>query len=154
MSKGDKITSKLGPTLISGLHGPENWVAKWQRPNLEIYSQNDHFGLVYDIDADIKAIHPCHLMLKFCISPLWFISLLSYLEYHGLDDGIDTMLILYSNSVFKISAGPRTLTGTTGVGPAGFPSVLFSPLELQILSLIDRWRHQHDRHRGDCLIWF
>ena len=31
---------------------------------------------------------------------------------------------------------------------------IFSPLELQILSLIDRWRHQRDRHRGDCLIWF
>ena len=28
----------------------------------------------------------------------------------------------------------------------------FSPLELQILSLIDRWRHQRDRHRDDCLI--
>ena len=30
---------------------------------------------------------------------------------------------------------------------------VFSPLELQILSLIDRWRHQRDHQRGDCLIW-
>ena len=29
--------------------GPENWVSRWRRPNLDIYSQNHHFGLVYDM---------------------------------------------------------------------------------------------------------
>ena len=29
----------------------------------------------------------------------------------------------YMHTVFKISAGPQTLTGKTGVGPAGFPSL-------------------------------
>ena len=30
---------------ISGSHGPENEVARWRRPNSEIRSQNDNFGL-------------------------------------------------------------------------------------------------------------
>ena len=30
-------------------HGPENGVSRWWRPNLDIYSHNYHFGLVYDV---------------------------------------------------------------------------------------------------------
>ena len=29
--------------------GPENGVSRWRRPNSDIYSQNHHFGLVYDM---------------------------------------------------------------------------------------------------------
>ena len=29
--------------------GPENGVTRWRRPNSDIYSQNHHFGLVYDM---------------------------------------------------------------------------------------------------------
>ena len=29
--------------------GPEDGVSRWRRPNSDIYSQNHHFGLVYDI---------------------------------------------------------------------------------------------------------
>ena len=29
--------------------GPENGVSRWRRPNSDIYSQNYHFGLVYDV---------------------------------------------------------------------------------------------------------
>ena len=36
-----------GSTGISWSRGPENGVARWLWPNWEIYSQNDHFGLVY-----------------------------------------------------------------------------------------------------------
>ena len=42
---------RLNPesTGISGSHGPENGAARWRRPNSEIYSQNDHLGLVCDM---------------------------------------------------------------------------------------------------------
>ena len=44
-----------GPSLKSGSarksesRGPKNGVSRWRRPNSDIYSQNDHFGLVYDM---------------------------------------------------------------------------------------------------------
>ena len=40
---------KLGSAEISESGGPENSISRWRRPNSDIYSQNDHFGLVYDI---------------------------------------------------------------------------------------------------------
>ena len=41
----------LNPALagISGSCGSKNGVARLWQPNSEIYSQNDHFGLVYDM---------------------------------------------------------------------------------------------------------
>ena len=42
-----------GPESLSarklGSCGPENGVSRWRRPNSDIYSQNYHFGLVYDM---------------------------------------------------------------------------------------------------------
>ena len=40
---------KSGPARKSESRGPENGVSRWRRPNSEIYSQNHHFGLVYDM---------------------------------------------------------------------------------------------------------
>ena len=40
---------KSEPVGKSESRGPENWVSKWRRPNSDIYSQNRHFGLVYDM---------------------------------------------------------------------------------------------------------
>ena len=45
----------VGPRPKSGLarklkcSGPENEVSRWRWPHSDIYSQNDHFGLVYDM---------------------------------------------------------------------------------------------------------
>ena len=39
-----------GSAGIWGSHGPENGVARWWQLNSEIYSQNDLFGLVYDMN--------------------------------------------------------------------------------------------------------
>ena len=46
---GQGPTPNLGPAAISGPRRHENEVARWQHLNSEIYSQNYHFGLVYDI---------------------------------------------------------------------------------------------------------
>ena len=47
------IISGLGPKSGSAgkseSRGPENGVSRWLRPNADIYSQNYHFGLVYDM---------------------------------------------------------------------------------------------------------
>ena len=40
---------KSEPVGKSESRGPENWVSRWRRPNSDIYSQNRHFGLVYDM---------------------------------------------------------------------------------------------------------
>ena len=40
---------KSGPAGKSESRGPENGVSRWRRPNSDIYSQNHHFGLVYDV---------------------------------------------------------------------------------------------------------
>ena len=40
---------KSEPAGKSESRGPENWVSRWRRPNSDIYSQNHHFGLVYDM---------------------------------------------------------------------------------------------------------
>ena len=40
---------KSGSAGKSESHGPENRVSRWRRPNSDIYSQNHHFGLVYDM---------------------------------------------------------------------------------------------------------
>ena len=40
---------KSGLAGKSGSRGPENGVSRWRRPNSDIYSQNYHFGLVYDM---------------------------------------------------------------------------------------------------------
>ena len=40
---------KSGSAGKSESHGPENGVSRWRRPNLDIYSQNYYFGLVYDM---------------------------------------------------------------------------------------------------------
>ena len=40
---------KSGSARIWESRGPENGVSRWLRPNSDIYSQNDHFGLVYDM---------------------------------------------------------------------------------------------------------
>ena len=40
---------KLGSAGKSKSRGPENGVSRWRRPNSDIYSQNHHFGLVYDM---------------------------------------------------------------------------------------------------------
>ena len=40
---------KSEPAGKSESHGPENGVSRWRRPNSDIYSQNHHFGLVYDM---------------------------------------------------------------------------------------------------------
>ena len=40
---------KSGPARKSESRGPENGVSRWRRPHSEIYSQNHHFGLVYDM---------------------------------------------------------------------------------------------------------
>ena len=40
---------KSGPAGKSESRGPENGVSRWRRPNSDIYSQNHHFGLVYDM---------------------------------------------------------------------------------------------------------
>ena len=56
-------------------------------------------------------------------------------------------------AIEEFSVIAQSLTTHASTQPA-IGAAKFSPLELQILSLIDRWRHQRDRHRGDCLIWF
>ena len=51
-SRPNQITGpgpKSGPARKSESRGPENGVSRWRRPNSEIYSQNHHFGLVYDM---------------------------------------------------------------------------------------------------------
>ena len=51
-SRPNQITGrgpKSGPAGKSESRGPENGVSRWRRPNLDIYSQNYHFGLVYDV---------------------------------------------------------------------------------------------------------
>ena len=40
---------KSGSARKSESHGPEIGVSRWRQPNLDICSQNDHFGLVYDM---------------------------------------------------------------------------------------------------------
>ena len=40
---------EIGPARKSESRGPENGVSRWRRPNSDIYSQNHHFGLVYDM---------------------------------------------------------------------------------------------------------
>ena len=40
---------KSEPAGKSESRGPENWVSWWRRPNSDIYSQNHHFGIVYDM---------------------------------------------------------------------------------------------------------
>ena len=40
---------KSGPARKSESRGPENGVSRWRRPNSDIYSQNHHFDLVYDM---------------------------------------------------------------------------------------------------------
>ena len=40
---------KSGSAGKSGSHGPENGVSSWRWPNSDIYSQNYHFGLAYDM---------------------------------------------------------------------------------------------------------
>ena len=40
---------KSGPAGKSESRGPENGVSRWRWPNLDIYSQNHHFGLIYDM---------------------------------------------------------------------------------------------------------
>ena len=40
---------KSGPAWKSESRGPENGDSRWRRPNSDIYSQNHHFGLVYDM---------------------------------------------------------------------------------------------------------
>ena len=40
---------KSGSAGKSESRGPENRVSRWRRPNSDIYSQNYHFGLVYDV---------------------------------------------------------------------------------------------------------
>ena len=50
-SRPNQITGpgpKSGPAGKSESRGLENGVSRWRRPNLDIYSQNYHFGLVYD----------------------------------------------------------------------------------------------------------
>ena len=42
---------KLGSARKSESLGPENGVSRWRWPNMDIYSQNDHFGLVYDMTS-------------------------------------------------------------------------------------------------------
>ena len=41
--------TKSGSAGKSESLGPENRVSKWRRQKSDIYSQNDHFGLVYDM---------------------------------------------------------------------------------------------------------
>ena len=40
---------KSGPAGKLESRGPKNGVSRWRRPNSDIYSQNYHFGLVYDV---------------------------------------------------------------------------------------------------------
>ena len=40
---------KSGSAGKSESRGPENGVSRWRRPNTDIYLQNYHFGLVYDV---------------------------------------------------------------------------------------------------------
>ena len=40
---------KSGSAGKSESRGPENGVSRWRRPNSDIYSQNYHFGLVYEV---------------------------------------------------------------------------------------------------------
>ena len=40
---------KSGSTSNSESHGPEIRVSRWRRPNSDNYSQDDNFGLVYDM---------------------------------------------------------------------------------------------------------
>ena len=40
---------KSGSAGKSESRGPENGVSRWRQPNSDIYSQNHHFGLVYDM---------------------------------------------------------------------------------------------------------
>ena len=51
-SRPNQITGlgpKSGPAGKSESRGPENGVSRWRRPKSDIYSQNHHFGLVYDM---------------------------------------------------------------------------------------------------------
>ena len=51
-SRPNQITGpgpKSGPAGKSESRGPENGVSRWRRPNSDIFSQNHHFGLVYDM---------------------------------------------------------------------------------------------------------
>ena len=40
--------AEIGATKKSEASGPKNGVSRCRGPNLDIYSRNDHFGLVYD----------------------------------------------------------------------------------------------------------
>ena len=40
--------AEIGVARNSESRGPENGVSRWRWPNSDIYSQNGHFGLVYD----------------------------------------------------------------------------------------------------------
>ena len=40
---------KLGSARISVSHETENGVSRWWQPNLEIYSQKDHFGFICEM---------------------------------------------------------------------------------------------------------
>ena len=41
--------SEIGAGWKIGVTWSENGVSRWRRPNSDIYSQNHHFGLVYDM---------------------------------------------------------------------------------------------------------
>ena len=49
---------KSGSARKSELHGPENGVSRWQRPNLDLYSQNYHFGFVYKVIYQFLGMEP------------------------------------------------------------------------------------------------
>ena len=41
--------AEIGSPRISESHSPDNGISRWRRTNLDIYSQNNNFGLVYDM---------------------------------------------------------------------------------------------------------
>ena len=57
---------KLGSARKLERRGPENRVSRWRQPNLDIYSQNYHFGLVYDMIYQFLGMEANNYKFMFC----------------------------------------------------------------------------------------
>ena len=63
---------KAGSARNSESHGPENCVSRWQQPNSDIYLQNNHLCLVYDIYQFLGMEAQNYKFGMFCQQSVWY----------------------------------------------------------------------------------
>ena len=90
---------KSGSAGKSGSRGPENGVSRWRRLNSDIYSQNYHFGLVYDMKY--KSLQTPQKLLTLYRNKNTFLTFFPNFQ-HGYIKKFN------GPPIFFISRGPRT----------------------------------------------